>query len=304
MNLKIFFSFLFILFTIFLLVFYWFVPFDTTEFEQTFQNSVNNSSLASNYSQFYPNMRFPESRISYMIDNCPLNKQNEMIEGFKFLEQRTILRFYLVSLDEEISVSCDSSNKIEDGLFIAGEGGPSKFANVGNFNVISNGMILLIRDSSCSEPIVAIHELLHVLGFDHSSNSRDIMYPVIDNDCNQEINQSTIDLINELYSISSYPDLVIENVTAVMHGKYLDTNLTVRNYGLRDSIISNLDIYADDKLIKEFSIEPLEIGDGKIIYLTNVWVNKFSFDSLRFYVNYSSNELNKENNEIKLENKK
>ena len=44
--------------------------------------------------------------------------------------------------------------------------------------------------------------------------------------CDQTIGEDIISFINEIYSIPSSPDLLFENATALMHGKYLDINLT------------------------------------------------------------------------------
>ena len=66
--------------------------------------------------QFYNNMRFPEPRISYRIENCPLQKADDMKNAFFTIENKTILRFYPVSNNEEILVTCDSKAKFE-GIF-------------------------------------------------------------------------------------------------------------------------------------------------------------------------------------------
>ena len=215
-----------------LLFVYWFVPLNSVSFGSFSGNS--NFSLDSNSQmQFYENMRFPETRISYHINDCPLQKEDDMQWAFEILENKTILDFYPVVSEPEISVTCDSRNKLDGSLFIAGEGGPTNITKTQNFNVILSGSILLLRDSSCEIPNVAIHELLHVLGFDHSSNNENIMYNL--SNCRQTIGDDIIDLINELYSFESLPDLTLENVSAIMNRRYLDTNISVKNYGLQNS---------------------------------------------------------------------
>jgi len=218
MGWKIFFSFIFILFTISLLILYWFVPFKITEFGMKYGNSNFSLNNESGNMQFYPNMRYPNPKISYQIYDCPLQKEDNMEWAFEILSDMSILSFYPVNYNEEISVTCDSKNKIEEGLFIAGEGGPTNISKAGKFNVIFHGGILLIRESKCEKPNIAIHELLHSLGFNHSSNPNNIMYYI--SGCGQTIGEDIPELINELYSIPSYPDLSFENVSAVMHGRY------------------------------------------------------------------------------------
>jgi len=302
-GLKIFFSLVIIIFMILLLIFYWFIPFNTIEFGlKPGSSNFSLNALESKGMQFYENMRYPNPEISYKIHDCPLQKQDDMLRAFEIISNKSILTFYPVVFDEEISVTCDSKTKVEGGMFIAGEGGPTNITKSGEFNVIFHGKILLIRESKCEKPNIAIHELLHALGFDHSENPNNIMYNV--SKCRQNIGGDTIELINELYFIQSYPDISFGNVSAVMHGKYLDTNISIRNDGLKDSEDIKIIIYADEKLVKEIELEPLEIGYGKLIMLKNIWISKININELEFLIDYSFEELNKKNNEIKLEIKK
>jgi len=303
MNWKFFFSVIFILFAISTLIFYWFIPFKTTEFKTKPSNT--NFSL-DNYGtetmQFYKNMRFPDSKISYKIDECPLQKKNNMERTFEILSNLTILEFYSTNTNEEISITCDENNKIEEGLFIAGEGGPINITQTQIFNVIHHGKILLIKDSKCPSPNIAIHELLHVLGFEHSENPDNIMYPV--SECEQIIGEDQISLINHLYSTPSYPDLVFENVSAIMHGTYLNADISIRNDGLKNSEKFKIIIYADKKIIKEIEVEALRIGYGTQIKLTNIWIKQLNVNELEFVIEYPFNELEKKNNKKILELKK
>lgn len=296
---KIFFSLVFIIIAVSLLVLYWFMPFGISEFEA---RKIGSSNFTINGfekdMQFYENMRYPSSKISYKIENCPLQKEDEVERAFEILSIQTILSFYSVNSNEEISVTCDSGTKINGGLFIAGEGGPINITQTEKFNVIFNGKILLIRKSNCENPNIALHELLHALGFTHSSNPNNIMYNV--SKCSQTIGQDTLDLINKLYSYPSYPDLSFENVSAVMHGRYLDMNIGIRNNGLKKSEKATISIYADKELVKEIELEPLDIGYGREIFLKNVWISKISVSELELSIDYSLNELEKENNKITL----
>lgn len=298
-RLKLFFEVIFVLIVIILLGVYWFIPLGEIDFGTKSSNSnfsVGNSSFHG--MQFYENMRFPNHQISYRIHDCPLQKRNDMERGFEMLANLTSLNFYAVASGEEISVVCDEKIKMEGDLFIAGEAGPTNITVAGNFNVILNGGILLLKDSSCPNPNIAIHELLHVLGFEHSSNENNIMYPV--SDCKQTIGQDIIDLIDKLYSFPSKPDLSFENVSAVMRGKYLDTNITIRNNGLADADNSKIKVYADNELIKEFDVGAMKIGFGTTIKLSNLWISQMSVDELKFFIEYDSEELDKENNKIVL----
>lgn len=292
MGWKIFFSFVFILFAIGLLTFYWFIPFGTNEFIEkpiSANFSLTNSSL-----QFYPNMRFPDLKVSYKISDCAIQKKDEMKRAFETVSNNTILSFYPVSINEEITVTCDEKTKVEGGLFIAGEGGPTNITVAGNYNLITHGKILLIRPTSCPSPNVAIHELLHVLGFEHSENENNIMYPV--SECDQIMGEDTIELINKIYSIPSAPDLEIENASAVMHGNYLDLQISARNNGFVDAPKSKIIIYADDEIAKTIDMEKIEVGKGRGIGLTNIWLKKRNIKQIKIIIETDFEELDETNN--------
>ena len=297
-------SILFILLVFGMLVFYWFVPGQSVIFnigQPSHSNfTLNNSALES--MQFYSRMRFPDKDISYKIDDCILQKQDNMERAFEILESLTILNFYSVESNEEISVTCDSQVKIEEGLFIAGEGGPTNISQTANFNVIFHGNILLIKDSKCPNPNVALHELLHVLGFDHSENPKNIMYKI--SLCEQTIGEDIPLLINELYSLPTLTDLDFENVSAFMHGRYLDLNMSIRNNGFKNSEEFTVTISADGRKIKEIDFKPLNVGHGIAILLKNILILNINVKEIELEINYPLEELEKNNNIIKLEIKK
>ena len=153
------------IFLIALLSFFYFLPKGEINFVQktseTNFNLFNESEM-----QFYPNMRFASSDISYSISDCTLKKANDMQYSFSIISNLTPLSFYPTDSNEDIFITCDEGLKQSDsGLFIAGEGGPTTVVSAGNFNIITKGKILLIKKSDCATPNVALHELLHVLGF-------------------------------------------------------------------------------------------------------------------------------------------
>lgn len=282
-----------------LVILYWYFPSDPREFKFETNPFVNFSLNGSQEMQFYPNMRFPNKDISYHIsEECDVQKKSEMLWAFDILEQQTILNFYESQENAEINIFCEDKTKIENGMFIAGEGGPANVSLGNKFNVIMNGYILLLKDSDCERPNIEIHELLHALGFDHSENMNNIMYPI--NKCKQVISEDMISEINRLYSVESLPDLEISSVSASMQARFLDVEITIKNEGLADSGDFLLGVYANGKSIDKMKVEGIKVGYGKIINLTNILVPQIKIDTLKFAIETESSELNKQNNYITL----
>lgn len=294
---KFFLSVIFILFTISSLLLYWFIPFGENEFIAV--SPTSNFNISNNTPlQFYPNMRFVSPQISYRIDECAMQKKEDMKNAFDLLSEKTLLTFYPVSTNEAITITCEDKAKLQEGLFIAGEGGPTNITIAGNYHIITKGNILLIRPSSCPMPNIALHELLHVLGFDHSGNPKDIMYPV--SECDQTISEEVLNSINALYAIPSYPDLFINNVSAVMRGNYLDVNLSIRNDGFSIADKSQVVISTGKDIIKTIDLETISYGTGRGLALTNIWVGKRDVKQIVLEVKTSFDELDKTNNLVLL----
>jgi len=222
--------------------------------------------------------------------------------AFDIMSEETMLDFYAVEYGQEIIITCEDTIEIQGNLFTAGEGGPTNVSRVGDFNVIESGKILLLKDSNCANPNIAIHELLHVLGFNHSTNPQNIMYPI--SKCEQTIGDDMIELINNVYSISNKPDLIFENATVLMRGKYLDITYTIRNNGLKYSSYSVLKILVDGKQVEEISIPPMDIGYGREGYVKNLLIKQIDIKNIELTIENKFEELNKTNNIISFEIKK
>jgi len=248
--------------------------------------------------QFYSNMRYASNEISYKISSCPLQKQNDMTEAFNLLEVQTLLKFNEVPTSEDISITCQDTNVFQNDMFIAGEGGVKKVIQLRDFNIIMSGEILLIRNSECPKPNVALHELLHALGFKHSSNPGNIMYNV--SECSQTISRDMIDKINLLYSVPSKPDFIVEDVSASLKGRFLNVNLSLVNAGFQDAGESVISIYAGKDKVKEMDIPALGVGQGEIITLENIFVPQIGVEEITVSSETSFDEISKENNNVKL----
>lgn len=264
---------------------------------ESFSANVS-SNLPENSNQFYPNMRYRSEKISYYIEKeCDFKKENEIKDAFSILEEQTILNFYESSSNPEIVFLCSElePEPEEQGHFVAGEGGPTTILNSSVYSVILSGKVSLYRDEKCDAPQIALHEILHALGFDHNNNKKSIMYPVTD--CDEVLDQYIVDQINTLYSVESLPDLVIEKVNMSKKGRYLDFNITVSNMGLQNANNVKLNILADGGKVKEFDLTTLEIGTKKFLTVQNLFLTKSS-DQVFFVVEGEEDDLNPGNNKV------
>ena len=89
--------FAFFLFVTSMLVFYWILPFgNITEFRLVEPGNYNFylSNVTDSGMQFYENMRYQDSLISYRIESCPLQKKDEIRRALDIISNLTILNFY------------------------------------------------------------------------------------------------------------------------------------------------------------------------------------------------------------------
>ncbi len=148
--------------------------------------------------QYYHNMKYQSSNISYKILECGIKKENDMRYALNIMSNLTILKFHEVQENEEILVTCQDKYKLKsDYSIVAGEGGPVSATQVGDNIIITKGQVLLMKNSDCSRPIVAIHELLHALGFIHSENPGNLMFPT--SGCSRGLGEDVVSRINEIY---------------------------------------------------------------------------------------------------------
>jgi hypothetical protein len=250
--------------------------------------------------QFYPNMRYPDRVVSYRIEYaCSEEKVNNIKKAFEILSEKTILRFNETTENPEISILCSNiaPTSQEKGHFIAGEGGPSEIINTTNFAVILSGKVSLYRENKCDEPKVAIHEVLHALGFDHYNNTKSILYPITS--CDQQIDPGIIEMINKLYSVNSLPDLAIESIEASREGRYLNFDINISNAGLIHSKEAELNLFFENEKITNFSVGSLDVGEKKILSVQNLRLPSRA-DRITFIVESNESELSLTNNKAEI----
>jgi len=268
---------------------------------QTLENPDPINSNQFGINQFSPNIRFNHKEISYKIDfDCSSEKREKMIEAFQTLSKETeILSFIESATDIDIQVSC-SQIELQKGenLFIAGEGGPSKYVNNTIYPVILKGRILLYEQSQCKSSIVEMHELLHVFGFDHSEDKTDMMYPKTD--CTQELKQAYIQMLKDLYKIEPKSELYFkeaENITKA--GKYLGFDVMVVNYGIIDAKEVNLTIYADSQKVESFDLGEINLGEGKRFSVKNLKLPSINTKEIELKIESNNSEYDYNNNIIR-----
>ena len=252
---------------------------------------------------FSKNLRFNHNIISYFIeDECAGPRREAMVSAFSlFAKEMKIISFYKVDANADIEVGCsDDYISLGENLFAAGEGGPSRIINTSNFKTIENGKISLYDDPRCDYPIVEVHELGHVFGFDHSPDPNNIMYNT--SGCDQRISEDMIKLIRDLYSIEPLADALISNVESVKRGKYLDFNITILNEGLIAIDDIDLTIVVDGEDIQVIELGEIGIGYGRTMRATSVKLPSLNIDVIDFIVDKEDvvRELNEDNNAVQM----
>ena len=249
-------------------------------------------------------LRFNHNNISYFIESsCSNIRASAMRKAFKiFQNQMGIISFYeFINKEADILVGC-SEDFIELGedLFIAGEGGPMEIMNTTNFQIIQKGKIWIYKDPSCEQPVIELHELSHVFGFDHSLDPKNIMYNT--SDCNQKISKNMKGYIQKLYSIKPLPDAKIYELVAIKKGRYLDFNISVSNEGLTEIENLGITLIAGEKEIETIYIDYIGLGYINTIQATNVRLPSTNIKTIDFILDYESQieELNEENNARKM----
>jgi len=280
------------------------LPSEMQNFDLSYNSTGNlpeDISASSEITQFFPNMRFNHNQISYKFhDGCSQEKIINMENAFSIISEKTkTISFYNTNSDADIEITCseEESQKTKN-TFVAGEGGPTEFYNNTIYPLIVKGTIILYKPkyetSKCSEPIVELHELLHVFGFEHLDKKDSIMYPYLD--CNQKLDDEFIEYLVALYSIEPKAELEFKNLNASKSGKYLDFNVSVENRGIIDAEKVSLKISSSGKEIKSFDLEDIEVGLLKTLSVKNLVLLSRNTNTIIFEVILMEDEYDKQNN--------
>ncbi|MBI2449379.1 matrixin family metalloprotease [Candidatus Pacearchaeota archaeon] len=252
--------------------------------------------------QFYQNMRFNHIPITYfMAPECSQQRLSNMNLATSMLEEKTSILFRQINSESnaDVKVGCDERRYKEEGVFIAGHGGPSLIINATPWSVIKKGVIILFTESCDEIPNIELHEMLHVLGFDHSPNPKNIMYNI--SSCDQKITNDIIDELNRLYSQEPLADLHLKNVSAVKQGRYLNIRFGIFNRGLLEADNVEVSLYADGVLFKTYDIEEgIDIGAGRYLNVDNLRLPKLSIEEIKLVADPKNyiNEINEDDNTV------
>lgn len=271
--------------------------------KNNFEETLNITSYVKGI-QFYPNMRYATSQISYNFDNsCQEEKKTRVLQSFERLTKETGILVFSEEIEQEkadILIICNESEKkaVDEKYYILGEGGPIKVINASKFYIIEKGEVqFFYKNSKCNSYNVELHELLHSFGFDHSINEKSIMYDTTS--CDQKLTQDIIDELIRLYSISSLSDLTFGNVSASKYSRYLNFKIEVKNIGLKVSEDWKLEVYYGDGKIKTFNSEKIGYGEGKFLTVENLKIPTTKNEQVKFII-IAGEELNLDNNIVEL----
>lgn len=263
-------------------------------------NEAESANIKSKLSMFMSDMRFDTSNISYTFIDCKEEVKERMKKAFEIITNETgIIHFYENS-EPKISIYCsDQVGEQRNNTFVAGEGGPNKVILSDLYPLIIDGKIYLNKQQErdkCDYPVVEIHELLHVFGFDHISNKLKVLYPYVS--CSQRITQDITSELIRIYTEEAKADLTLKNLSAKTHGTYLDFEITIQNRGLIGTNNVSLTILGNEKLIEQVPIENLEPGISQTIKAKNLFTKSLDIKQITFKVTTNSEEYFYENNQL------
>jgi hypothetical protein len=262
--------------------------------------------------QFYPNMKFNHNDISYRLSTSCSNENSErIITALDNITLSTgVIQFHRTLADKpDIEIICSSGESPvpteNSDFFIAGEGGAKEVIQTGRYNVINNGEVYIYsglhQSPKCVWPNVEIHELIHVLGFNHSLNKNSLMYPFLES-CSQTLDKTIIDELKRLYGTSNLADLYFDNVSAVKKGRYLDFNITVRNSGVIDAINASFTVLDNSVEIETKYLKDLKFGAGIVMEVKNFKLKSRDSDTIDIVLDHKNKirELDENNNIAKI----
>jgi hypothetical protein len=152
---------------------------------------------------------FYTNHISYSFIGCEsfFSRREEMVRAFNRITNLTKgkLTFFDRGAEDEkadIKVHCMSTSEAPTThtTETTGQGGPTGYYPINEYSIIVGGEIYIYNYECSGDSSMQLHELFHVLGFDHVNRPDDIMYYLSKN-CDTSIGAETMGALNQLYGI-------------------------------------------------------------------------------------------------------
>ncbi len=213
-------------------------------------------------------------------------------------EQETggIIRFKEVPSAAEAQVLVHWADKLE-GEHTLGLGGPT-VVDTGRYNVTVKGEVTLASmDTFCLNTVVALHELGHVLGFDHPDDPASFLYRTAD--CDQGFTPQVAEALRELYKDPARAELELTGANVSASGRFLTANLTVLNSGLVGSAETGIELSAERR-VAFVDLPALDPGTLYRIQLTAGTPASLEGLVVRLDANSTVDELDEGNNVVPL----
>ena len=263
-------------------------------------NEELNVNATNHLSMFMDNMRFDTSSISYSFVDCDKDAQDRMKKAFQIVSDETKEIIFYESQSAKIIIYCSEKKGEErNSTFVAGEGGPDNLVNLSLYPLIGSGKIYLYGQTDkpyCDYPIVELHELMHVFGFDHINKTNEILYPYVK--CDQRMTSDIVDELKRLDSIKPKADLTLQNLSVNLRGNYLDFNITILNRGLISARNISLEIAGTERVIETVPIGELSPGISQTITARNILLKTNNRNQISFKVSTTTEEYFTENNQL------